>query len=382
MEQKVRDKVYRTLSDVSYNPRPAKEIVVLLKDGDQTWERIDKKKYIQDDGYTGFDAMIFKQKGKHTKEEIIIAYRGTEGDKLYADGINDVITDAVNIVGKKKVDGAGFSMYMYDGKLDIDLKPKNQFTLAERLVKDVKKNHPTSHISVTGHSLGGALASYVAAKENMDAVTFNAPDVTALLPEDVQDNVHKGKFNDTIYNYVNPKDSIGAGSFVEYKNHIGSTYYIGNSFELENKELRFNPIARFWNSIAGEQNHKLHHFNFDQYGNLNNNVMLNASTGQPMWQSPRFYSQSVATIEVTPQHLKNASKELKQFISKIDNICDDLKRTAYSLDGIQVFSHVVDEAVYSTQSFKHWFNERTNGLCKTLDSKADGFARADGTSNG
>ncbi|MDN4071789.1 lipase family protein [Fictibacillus terranigra] len=377
MGDRVRDEVYNTLSNASYQPTMEKRLKIPLKDGEQVWKVIAKDKYIQHDDYTGFDATIYKKesKTKHGQDELIIAYRGTEPNRWYGNGANDIYTDIVNIAGKKKIDHFDVSFYAYDGKLDIDLKPKNQFTLAERLAKDLKKDHPKAHITLTGHSLGAGLAGFVAAKHGFEAVTFNAPDVTHLLPDDLQAEVKAGKFDDKIINYVNPKDSIGSGAVVEYDGHIGSTYYIGPAYEIQNKDQ--NPFYRAWQSIAGEKNHNLFHFKFDRYGNLNNPIMVNAATGESIWQSPRYYSSEAATIDVTPEHLKNTARDLKQFSHEVEAECQKIRGLVYTLDAIQTQEHVLNQVVHSSSDFSFWFNEKTNSLCKTLETKALAFAEAD-----
>ncbi|WP_354959413.1 lipase family protein [Bacillus sp. CECT 9360] len=43
-----------------------------------------------------------------------------------------------------------------------------------------------ARIHLTGHSLGGALASYAGAVHSVEAVTFSSPSVVNLLPEELQ----------------------------------------------------------------------------------------------------------------------------------------------------------------------------------------------------
>ncbi|MCK6259009.1 hypothetical protein LCY76_20770 [Fictibacillus sp. KIGAM418] len=88
MGDRVRDEVYNTLSNASYQPKMEKRLKIPLKDGEQVWKVIAKDKYIQHDDYTGFDATIYKKetKTKHGQEELIIAYRGTEPNRWYGNG--------------------------------------------------------------------------------------------------------------------------------------------------------------------------------------------------------------------------------------------------------------------------------------------------------
>lgn len=84
----------------------------------------------------------------------------------------------------------------------------NQFLEADLIVKAMKKKYPDANISTTGHSLGGANAEYAAAMNDVPCVSYNAPNVQHLLPEDVRRMVEEGYFKHKITSYVHPKDSI------------------------------------------------------------------------------------------------------------------------------------------------------------------------------
>ncbi|USK36240.1 lipase family protein [Bacillus sp. F19] len=247
--------------------------------------------------------------------------------------------------------------------------------MAENLVKGVKEKYPDANISLTGHSLGGALASYVAAMCNVQAVTFNSPSVVGLLPKDMQQEVKEGKYDNQIVNYVNPRDSISAGAFKEYERHIGSTYYIGTLFEYENAEI--NPFSRFLKSISEENYHALDHYTFDEYGNINNAVITNVVTGKMSWQSPRFFSNSVASIEVTPRELEDTAERLDAYINRIEDLCNDIKRTANRLDNVKKSEYVVDEVIQSAQQFNVWFSQKTLEIKHNLKSSALAYIEAD-----
>jgi len=79
--------------------------------------------------------------------ELIVAFRGT-------DDLSDALTDVTIFLGKFP----------------------NQAINAEIALKDIlSKNKNIKSIYLTGHSLGGGLASLMADAHNLPAVTFNAP---------------------------------------------------------------------------------------------------------------------------------------------------------------------------------------------------------------
>ena len=75
-----------------------------------------------------------------------------------------------------------------DGASDLDdckeialgRKPR-QFDNALNLYEKIVEKYPLANISVTGHSLGGACATYIASKYSVDATVFNVPGVKAAV---------------------------------------------------------------------------------------------------------------------------------------------------------------------------------------------------------
>ncbi|WP_409294575.1 lipase family protein [Peribacillus sp. SCS-26] len=109
----------------------------------------------------GFDAEVYKHKNQ-------VAFRG--GSK----GVKDYVEDVEYIANTKA--GYGDVSKIINGK-------KSQFLSADQLVKDVKDEYKDKNvtISVTGHSLGGALAGYTAARHNLEGVTYNARRVSSIF---------------------------------------------------------------------------------------------------------------------------------------------------------------------------------------------------------
>lgn len=127
----------------------------------------------------GFNAVSYKN-----GNEIVIAFRGTDSF------LDIAISDLQIALGKIP----------------------QQANSAIKYYEMVRQAYPDCEITITGHSLGGALAQYVASAKNENAVTFNAPGIS--MPQ--------GGSTDNIVNYVNLNDFIGS-----FGDHIGTTkYYI------------------------------------------------------------------------------------------------------------------------------------------------------------
>lgn len=103
--------------------------------------------------------------------------------------------------------------YPVDGAISLHLSHWQAWQ-AERYYKAIAKKYPGYKITLTGHSLGGALVQHVGSKYGLRGITFNAPG----LKRSKSDNQTEKKSN--IVNYVNMNDPIGC-SF----KHIGEVRY-------------------------------------------------------------------------------------------------------------------------------------------------------------
>lgn len=112
------------------------------------WYRVERI----DDRNTGLDAVIYKNINSN---EFVVAVAGT--DITSHDAINDL-------------------------KLSNGTQTSSSGRLLE-IVEELQKENPNNTITLTGHSLGGADANFVANSLKLDAVTFDQPGLTKGLYE-------------------------------------------------------------------------------------------------------------------------------------------------------------------------------------------------------
>ncbi len=106
----------------------------------------------------------------------------------------------------------------------LDNIPLVSFMNAQKFYLQVQEYFKDEDVEIefTGHSLGGAIAQYVASLKHVPAVTFNAPGV----------DVPSGGTSENIINYVNMNDFIGCLN----NEHIGETrYYLPDGMYADSK---------------------------------------------------------------------------------------------------------------------------------------------------
>lgn len=380
----VSDQIYLYLSEDAYRLKHDKvppNIMYIVNGEAKEWAFVTDKKWTTHDPRTGFDAFVVKR-----GDELVVAFRGTQGDDLLGEGYADVITDIEYIVGKKPVHqefpnprGDRTDLY-YNQEKGTWYKP-NQFQQAEKLIKDVKAKYPQANITTTGHSLGGAAAQYSAAMFGLSAVTYSAPTVMDLLPESIRKKAERGDFDSSIVNYVHPKDSIGAGAIEAYERHIGSTFYIGSKYKYENAEKANDPIGRFIESISGSNYHNMKHYQFDQYGNISNPVILDVLNGREISRSPRYRGNDHGKLEVVPNDLRHVAESLsrlgKMFNQEYPHVYGRLKYNLMSSSDCPETKSVGQEVLRDMVKLNGLIDRKTSSMVQFLRKTADEYEEAD-----
>lgn len=163
-----------------------------------------------------------------TPGQIVFSFRGTEP---YLDTIGQDVANA-------------------DFQIALQESLPAQFTEAENFVNSVLNNsqYDDASYSFTGHSLGGALASYMTYVTNTDgvagvgkSVTFNAPGIAGLLPGNVDPSTYIGLVTD----HVNEGDFVGEFRANE---QLGRTIYHFSNLAAQNED---NVLAIVSSIIAG-----------------------------------------------------------------------------------------------------------------------------------
>lgn len=90
----------------------------------------------------GYNILIYKSNGI---DKIDIAFKGSDSGKDFIDNANQVIGNETD-----------------------------QYEVALKIVKNIQKKNPIHEITLTGHSLGGGVASYVGLITGINTVAFNS----------------------------------------------------------------------------------------------------------------------------------------------------------------------------------------------------------------
>jgi len=167
--------------------------------------------------------------GKPDYSQVTISYKGT--NVLDFDG--DLSADMAQVtVGQKDK----YKNTSIPGTtIKVPVKVNTQFDTALNFAQDIKNDPKFSHakFDYTGHSLGGGLASYVAAEFGEYATVFSAPNIYRLLSEKAKKWVDAGHAFEIIINYTHMNDSVG--NFDQFGMPlVGKRVYTKSNKTLEN----------------------------------------------------------------------------------------------------------------------------------------------------
>lgn len=194
-----------------------------------------------DDKETDTQALAFKK-----DDQIVISYRGSQEPQDW------LITDPEYLIAGRNMEPSKKRIKMEEN-IDVALASdpsipqseygiledyeqmdlKNPFDVATDFAEDVKADFPNAEVDTTGHSLGGALATYsgvMASYEGESFVrnttTYAAPNVYGMLPEEVQEQADQGELRDNTINYTDNSDSFG--TLNDKYPQVGEQKYVDN----------------------------------------------------------------------------------------------------------------------------------------------------------
>ena len=154
---------------------------------------------VEDNQENGMQAMAVAPigaDGQPDYSQIIITYAGTN-----ADDTRDKVTD-LKMIGYGNTDRMAYIDSNHRGRV-VEM----QSAAALRFAAEVRKQYRNAQITTTGHSLGEALAIYVALKNGWDNMGSHGPDIHNMIsPEEIE------------YMRAHPE---------QFKNYRGNYDYIG-----------------------------------------------------------------------------------------------------------------------------------------------------------
>lgn len=231
----------------------------------------------------------------------------TRGSEMGEDGYNDWIKTNGIVLGSSSVSPEELK------KAEIEqVNAQNQFIQYDTFVRQTIQTFNPQSYSFTGHSLGGALAQYMAVMMDAKATTFAAARAYRLLPPDLQKAVRDGKYDDMIRDYRHKNDPVG---YVPFGEIIGSRYMT--------KSAKSDYDLFLGQHTGGS---------FDGMFNGDGSVMVRISPEEILAQLPLFDS-AIENLSVTQEIIDVSTNELDKEIKTIHRHYEDKM-------GIGSFSHV------------------------------------------
>ena len=138
------------------------------------------------------------------RNHIIISYRGTDPQN-----ISDLTADGQILAGNNYSD---------------NIHGIGRFKEAENKYEDVKKAYPDSRVTLTGHSLGGALGIHTGRKYDLEGTFFNPGQSLLSLPTEIKEAMKTRNNNFTIHHTFG--DPISSSNYWLDKSDKIITHYI------------------------------------------------------------------------------------------------------------------------------------------------------------
>jgi len=193
--------------------------------------------------------VIFSARGSQTDNfnEALKDWLGTDfGDLTVGTKPSDLVSlYGLNVSGDKTRPSYNKELDRYsprDVSMAKRLVDNHQFLGMERFVNETIRNNSIKDYSFTGHSLGGALAQYMAAIKDKGATTFAAARAYRLLPPEVQKMVDSGHFDGKIVDYRHEWDPVG---------HLPGGKVIGSQYLARTSALNIVGIGHVRGSFKG-----------------------------------------------------------------------------------------------------------------------------------
>lgn len=280
---------------------------ITVKDGSQwvTINSINHESGLQAMAVVSLDEYKALCSGKITAPKNMVFV--TRGSEMGEDGYNDWVKTNGIVLGSSSVSPEELK------KADIEqVNAQNQFIQYDAFVRQTIQAYNPQNYSFTGHSLGGALAQYMAVMMDAKATTFAAARAYRLLPPDLQKAVRDGKYDDMIRDYRHKNDPVG---YVPFGEIIGSRYMT--------KSAKSDYDLFLGQHTGGS---------FDGMFNGDGSVMVRISPEEILAQLPLFDS-AIENLSVTQEVIDVSTNELDKEIKTIHRHYEDKM-------GIGSFSHV------------------------------------------
>lgn len=278
---------------------------IVSKDGSEwvTVNSINSESGLQAIAVVSLDEYKALCSGKITAPENMVFV--TRGSEMGEDGYNDWVKTNGIVLGSSSVSPEELK------KAEIEqVNAQNQFIQYDAFVRQTIQAYNPQNYSFTGHSLGGALAQYMAVIMDAKATTFAAARAYRLLPPDLQKAVRDGKYDDMIRDYRHKNDPVG---YVPGGEIIGSRY------------MTKSAKSDLW--FAGHLGGS-----FDGMFNGDGSIMVRISPEEILAQLPLFDS-AIQNLSVTQEIIDVSTNELDKEIKTIHRHYEDKM-------GIGGFSHV------------------------------------------